>query len=227
VDSNAFTPVSPTNVTLILTNDATLSWAWQTEYRLSTEAGPNGTLDKADQWVASASNITVTATASNYYHFGTWAGDTNGCTITGNQITACMDRARVISASFIANMATNNTPHWWLAKYGLPTNDVGALYDEGDGMPAWQEYIADTDPTDRNSVLVVLGVTMEGGGVRLDWKGGQWATQYVQRCLDLGSTDSLWKSMHTNAILPTPVTNSLVDAEATNNVLFYRIKVER
>jgi hypothetical protein len=33
--------------------------------------------------------------------------------------------------------------------------------------------------------------------------------------------------MHTNAILPTPVTNSLVDAEATNNVLFYRIKVER
>jgi parallel beta-helix repeat protein len=227
VAGNDFTQVSPTNVTLTLTNDATLAWQWQTEYWLNTEAGPNGTVDKPDQWVASGSNITITATASNYYHFGAWAGDITDCTIAGNQITACMDRPRAISASFIANTATNNTPHWWLAQYGLPTNDVGALFDEGDGMPAWQEYVADTDPTNRNSVLAVIGVTMEDGGVRIDWKGGQWATQYVENCLDLGSTDSVWRCIHTNAILPTPTTNFVIDAEATNDVLFYRIKVER
>jgi len=227
VASNEFTQVSPTNVTLILTNDATLAWQWQTEYRLSTEAGPNGSVDKPDQWISAGSNTTVTATPSNYYHFGVWAGDIDGCTIAGNQITAYMDRPRAISASFVANTATNDTPHWWLARYGLPANDVGALYDEGDGMPAWQEYVADTDPTDKNSVLAVLGVTIEDGSVRLDWKGGQWATQYVERCFDLGYTSSVWRSVHTNADLPTPITNFLIDAGATNSVLFYRIKAER
>ena len=31
VVSNAYTQVSPTNVTLTLTNDATLTWSWQTD----------------------------------------------------------------------------------------------------------------------------------------------------------------------------------------------------
>lgn len=53
--------------------------------------------------------------------------------------------------------AMNGTPHWWLAKYGLPTNDAGALYDEGDGMPAWQEYAADTDPTNAASCFTITG----------------------------------------------------------------------
>ena len=56
-------------------------------------------------------------------------------------------------------MATNNTPLWWLAQYNLPTNDAGAMYEDGDGMPAWQEYIAGTDPTNALSVLRIVNVS--------------------------------------------------------------------
>lgn len=225
--SNSFSQVDATNITLTLTNNAVLTWQWRTQYWLHPTAGPNGTLDQPDQWVDSGSNVTINGTASNYYHFAAWSGNTNGCTSTGNQITAWMDRPRAISANFSANMATNNTPHWWLAQYGLPTNDVGALYDDGDGMPAWQEYVADTDPTNKDSVLSMIGITQEVGSIRLDWKGGQWATQYIQSRLDLGSTSDVWKSIYTNAILPTPILNFVIDAVPTNSARFYRIKAER
>jgi hypothetical protein len=59
----------------------------------------------------------------------------------------------------MANQTTNGTPHWWLARYALATNDAGALYDEGDGVPAWQEYLADTDPTNAASYFRITGVT--------------------------------------------------------------------
>lgn len=216
-----------TNVTFTITNDSSIVWQWVTNYWLATAASGPGEVDVASQWCALGTNVEVTATPSNHWHFTAWSGDTNGCAIAGNRITAQMDRPRAISAGFSANMATNNTPHWWLAQYGLPTNDTGALYDDGDGMPAWQEYVADTDPTNKESVLLLIGITSETNGIRLDWKGGEWATQYVQTRMDLGSTGNMWISIYTNAILPTPITNYVIDPGATNTLLFYRIKVVR
>ena len=51
VVDNDFTQLAPTNVTLTLTNNATLTWQWDTEYRLDTEAGAGGSVDQSDQWV--------------------------------------------------------------------------------------------------------------------------------------------------------------------------------
>jgi hypothetical protein len=47
------------------------------------------------------------------------------------------------------------TPNWWLDHFGVTEDD-----DEGDAVPAWMEYIADTDPTDAESLFRVLGVTV-------------------------------------------------------------------
>lgn len=58
-----------------------------------------------------------------------------------------------------AHQATNGTPYWWLAQHGLAANDTGELYDEGDGVPAWQEYVADTDPTNAASFFRISGAT--------------------------------------------------------------------
>jgi hypothetical protein len=38
------------------------------------------------------------------------------------------------------------TPNWWLNLYSVAED-----YDEGDLMPAWQEYVSDTDPTKATS----------------------------------------------------------------------------
>lgn len=218
---------SGTNAVLVLTNGATLTWIWQARYWLDTEAGPNGSVDQADQWVAAGSNLTITGTADDYYHFGAWCGDTNGCGITGSRITVPMAGPCALQASFRETVSASNTPHWWLAQYQLPTNDAGAFYDEGDGVPGWQEYEADTDPTNSDSVLALIGVRREAGGMRLEWKGGRQAAQYIQRGTELGSTGAVWTSFHTNNVLPTSITNMAIDTRATNGVLFYRIKAER
>lgn len=46
------------------------------------------------------------------------------------------------------------TPDWWLTMHG-----VSETYDEGDGRPAWQEYIADTDPDSASSYFRIVALT--------------------------------------------------------------------
>jgi hypothetical protein len=98
---------------------------------------------------------------------------------------------------------------------------------DGDGMLNWQEYVSDTDPTNEESVLSILNVVRDGNTLRVEWKGGQWARQYVEACGDLNSTGDAWRSVHTNDVLPTTITNLFTDLVGTNTLIFYRIKAER
>jgi len=118
----------------------------------------------------------------------------------------------------------------WLIRHGLTDNapEVEELLDfDGDGMLNWQEYVSDTDPTNEESVLSILNVVRDGNTLRVEWKGGQWARQYVEACGDLNSTGDAWRSVHTNDVLPTTITNLFTDLVGTNTLIFYRIKAER
>lgn len=46
------------------------------------------------------------------------------------------------------------TPNWWLDHHGVAEN-----YDEGDSVPAWMEYVMDTDPNDVGSYLRIVAVS--------------------------------------------------------------------
>lgn len=47
------------------------------------------------------------------------------------------------------------TPNWWLANYGLSSeNTIGIK-----GIPAWQDYVADTDPTNPDSYLRITAIS--------------------------------------------------------------------
>ena len=64
---------------------------------------------------------------------------------------------------------TNGTPYVWLNRYGL-TNEYATADgtdDDHDGMTAWQEYQAGTDPADSNSVFRIIS-----SGQQLVWTGG-------------------------------------------------------
>ena len=100
VVSNAYTQVSPTNITLTLTNVATLTWQWQTQYDLSTATNGSGSVTAADGWYASGASTVLTATAAANWSFSHWSGETNGCGIADNVITALMTQARSITANF-------------------------------------------------------------------------------------------------------------------------------
>jgi hypothetical protein len=102
VSGNAFTQVSPTNVTLTMTNDATLTWNWQTQYLLITGANGPGSVTPGG-WRAAGSNAIVTATPGTHEHVAVWTGDTNDCTIAGNTLTAPMTQPRTITAVFTWN----------------------------------------------------------------------------------------------------------------------------
>ena len=63
-------------------------------------------------------------------------------------------------------------------------------------------------------------------GIRLDWKGGTLATQYIETRKDLGDTGEEWTVIFTNRP-PTTTTTNITDAGATNGILFYRITATR
>ena len=67
-----------------------------------------------------------------------------------------------IHAEFAEKVVTNNTPEWWLASYYPETNDfnLAALSDtDGDRMPAWAEYLSETDPTSPASYFHILCIS--------------------------------------------------------------------
>ncbi|MDF7799028.1 hypothetical protein P4C99_06110 [Pontiellaceae bacterium B1224] len=75
-----------------------------------------------------------------------------------------------------AGNTTNGTPILWLDGYydvpgDFPDWDAAALSDtDGDGLLAWEEYVAGTDPTDGNSVLKISSLVSVGADYIVSWQ---------------------------------------------------------
>jgi hypothetical protein len=122
-------------------------------------------------------------------------------------------------------------PDGWEVGNGLNPlsnmGDNGATGDpDGDGADNLTEYIADTQPTNADSVLRIFTIKPEHGGMRIDWKGGIQAWQFLDCREDLTNTNEEWLPL---LCLPPPTqtTNAVIDMGVTNRVFFYRIRVER
>ncbi len=100
VDGNQFTQAGPTNVTMMLTNNATLTWLWQTEYLLQVTTNGNGFVNAAAGWHVAGNNLQLTPVPAVGWTFEGWAGETNGCVMEGSVLNVAMTQPRSISASF-------------------------------------------------------------------------------------------------------------------------------
>ena len=134
---------------------------------LTATAGAGGIVSPASTNVLAGDSAIFVITASNYYRIATLT--TNGTAVAGmtfdngstttNFIWRNVQTSGVLTATFTNQVATNApapVPYEWLASYGL-TNS-GATFDQAaaddqdsDGLTAWQEYIAGTDPTNTTS----------------------------------------------------------------------------
>jgi len=77
VSSNAFTQTCSTNVTLTLTNNATLTWNWRSEYELVATTSGNGSVTGGG-WFAAGTSVLLTASPDTGYRFTGWSdGDTS------------------------------------------------------------------------------------------------------------------------------------------------------
>lgn len=124
---------------------------------------------------------------------------------------------------------SRGTPWAWLQSFGLTNvgwEEADILDADGDGLAAWEEYVSDTNPTNGDSVLALLGVTFGPEGAAVRWKGGVSAVQYLERTvLPLSDTNG-WVVCFTN-LPPTALTNEVADEAGTNSVRFYRVRAVR
>jgi len=183
-------------VTFVAGADSTLTWNFKTQYFLDTRVNSSGTVDIADSWWDSGSNVTITATPALYYHFVNWSGDVSG---TSRVIVVSMTGPRVATANFTPNLVTNGVAEWWLAQFSLPVNDMGALADtDGDGFANWKEYLAGTNPLDPASALRLTAVPPP------PWDPGQFALRWPST---YGRTYRLWSATNLSAGFSVLATN--------------------
>jgi hypothetical protein len=144
-----------------------------TSYTLTASAGANGSIIPAgDVTVDAGDDQPFTIAASNLYRIASVA--TNGSPI--GYVFGNMDTNYVftwlnvqengsVAATFTERVTTNSgveVPWTWLDQYYPSTSDYesAAMSDtDVDGMPAWEEYVAGTDPTVFASVFRVSQFT--------------------------------------------------------------------
>ena len=201
---------------------------------LESVAAGTGTLDRVSGWYAVGSNITATATAGSQSVFASWSGNTNGCTIAGNQITVPVNGARSIAAVFALKKAPQGTAEAWLTRYGLTngTPDQAELVDsDGDGVAAWQEYVAGTDPTNHNDCFQVVISCSNGMLVASfntivatsSYYGSQTRHYALEQVSSLTSTN--WSIVPGYNNLTASGASITYTNSASTNMLFYRAKV--
>jgi hypothetical protein len=120
-------------------------------------------------------------------------------------------------------------PEWWLAAHGLTNRDlhIEALDDQdGDGMLTWEEWHADTVPTDPDSVLRFTRIERSNGHTRLVWQGGVEARQWLESLAGPGPGPGPWVPVFTNPPPTSPATDFLHQSPACS-ASFYRIRVQR
>ncbi len=126
VAGNDYAMDGVTSVTLTITNNTTVTWNWDIEYRLIGEMVGNGTLEWAvvppqvaalsagdmagdagplwsalnNEWMAVGAIATVRAEPAEGWVFSGWEGDLDDCTPDGQTMVVPMDRPRLVRAIF-------------------------------------------------------------------------------------------------------------------------------
>jgi len=114
----------------------------------------------------------------------------------------------------------------WLANYSLSTDMID---DDGDGMATWQEYIAGTDPTNRNSVLGMYlrtdGFSSAMTGIVVQWWSSTGKYYRLDRSTDLTAIP-MFDQVITSRVAAIQPMNTVTDITATGDgPYFYRVAI--
>ena len=95
-------------------------------------------------------------------------------------------------------------------------DSVANDYNDSDGLSNWEEFIANTHPTNAQSSLRIDSLEFVGGNLHIIWHGG---TGVLQRILTADALINEWRPIFTNNP-PTPVTNEYLTPMNDSNVFF-------
>jgi hypothetical protein len=220
-----------TNTTLLVTTNTTLCWLWKTNYLLTITTSGSGTVSGTTGWIPSTTNVTLGATPASWHHFDGWHGNVTPAETNLSSISLAMTQPRSVLALFNPDLTTQGTPLWWLVSHNLTNSsfDTEDTADEDkDGMNAWAEYIAGTDPTNDASSLRLTSLTWTNGQPYLQWQSANGPIQPPPPYIIWASTNLMttnWLSI-TNIPTRTPPTNATaVIAPFPAVPTFYRITI--
>jgi hypothetical protein len=217
-----------TQFIMTVTNTATLTWRWATNYWLETAAGPNGSVNVGSGWQSLGSNVTVTAIADPYYHFTNWTGSVPVGDENDNPLSVLMDSPKSVQAQFEANTTVHGVPEWWLASHDLTNGgysfEDAALRDtDYDRGANWEEYWANTDPMDSSSVMRLTRVdcSMNPARMVVSWTGGVDRSYFLSCSTNSGAGS--WSNM---AVGLNSQSGSYTDTVGeSHSIIWYRIGV--
>ena len=136
--------------------------------------------------------------------------------------------------SLLTDSDGDGIPDWWTMQYfGHPTgtsNDHSRASDDadGDGLSNLQEYLAGTDPTNRNSVLkIVSGAPAVGtNGFVLQWQSVNGKYYRIERGTNLLDGTPFGFLVRTNIPGVAPINTATDTTTVGNSPYFYRIRLE-
>ena len=161
---------SITTVTMPATNIAVTATYKSANVTLTATAGAGGTISPASASVSPGNSTNFVITANNYYRISTLTTNGvsaglsfNNLSTNYNFVWSNVQAAGTVTVSFVEQVTTGPAPvpYSWLAQYFV-TNDynAAALADQdADGAKTWQEYIANTVPTNKASVFTATQAT--------------------------------------------------------------------
>ena len=115
-------------------------------------------------------------------------------------------------------------PNYWEQQYGTTTGLTVSADNDSDDFTNFEEYLADTNPTNAASFFEMSGFM--ASAVQTVYFTGSTARQYqvFYTTNDLAATNVVWIAAHTNKIAGTGV-NSAITVTNTQEKAFYRLRV--
>ena len=125
-------------------------------------------------------------------------------------------------------------PDWWMYLYfGHPTglsNDLSRANDDADRdrMPTWAEYLSGTIPTNRDSVLKVVGIgsAVDGAGSVVRWQSVDGKLYRLERGTNLMDSSPFGVLVRTNIPGYSPMNTETDKTAVGTGQWFYRIELE-
>ncbi len=226
--ANIYEPV--TTVTMPEANIAVTATYKSQSVLLTATAGANGMILPPSTNVSLGSNVTFTITATNYYRISTL--NTNSANVAGvafnntstsyNYTWTNVQAAGTVTVDFVAQVVTNpaaaTVPYSWLAGHGLTNYETDAVLDpDSDGLAAWHEYIAGTNPTNAASCFKAAQNTPN----KVSWSAVSGRVYSVYWATNLLNS---FQTLETNIVWPqASYTDTVHGAESRS---FYKVKVQ-
>ena len=204
---------------------------------LTASAGANGLVTPASTNAVIGSSPAFSVTAATYYRIQTITtnGASVGWTFNNNSTATNFTWGNVqatgsLYATFTDRVTSDagHVPYTWLAARGFATDTnaaTGSCSDtDHDGMTAWQEYLAGTDPASAASALRMQQVSFAGGSNIVRWLSSATVRSKYNLYSRTNLTSGGW-TLYTNNITATPPTNTLMLQSIDRKRMFFKVSV--